>query len=156
MRSFTTLPKSDDAVGLSGPAASFLRHYAVTSVANAFAQIAPRLGALIRMLGSDRDGEALAAARAIGRVLKASGQDFHALAETIENAPHAVAPHAAPTRDEPDDLNWKAVAKQLLADGELSPREREFVTHMTRWRGRPTERQRNWLRALMERELENF
>ena len=124
----------------------------MTSVVAALAPVAVRIGQLIRMLASPQDGEALAAARALGRVLKASGQDFHALADTVENATHAV----APTRDELDDLNWKAVAKQLIANGRLSAREKELVTHMTRWRGRPTEKQRNWLRALMERELENF
>ncbi len=124
----------------------------MTSVTTALASIAPRIGQLIRMLGSDRDGEVLAATRALGRVLKSVGQDFHALAETVETSAHAVpAPHAAPTQG--NDLNWRVVAKQLLANGSLSPREREFVTHMTQWRGRPTERQRNWLHALMEREL---
>jgi hypothetical protein len=127
----------------------------VPSAAAMLSSIAPRIGRLVRLLASDKDGEVLAAARAIGRTLASAGQDFHALAEAVENAPHAVAPHAASTRDEPDDLNWKAVAKELLADGKLSPREWEFVNHMTRWRGRPTEKQRNWLHALLDRELED-
>ena len=52
----------------------------MTFVANAFASIAPRLGALIRVLASPQDGEALGAARAIGRVLTSAGLDFHDLA----------------------------------------------------------------------------
>ena len=124
--------------------------------ANTFTQIAPRLGALIRVLASPQDGEVLAAARAIGRVLKGVNSDFHALAETVENAPHAVAPHAARAHGEPDTINWTVMAKQLIATGRLSAREKEFVSDMVRWHGRPTEKQRNWLRALMERELENF
>jgi hypothetical protein len=129
----------------------------VPSVAATLASIAPRLGALIRLLASDKDGECLAAARALGRTLESANSDFHDLAAAIETASAAVpapAPHATPTRDDDhDDLNWRAVAKQLLANGCLSVREKEFVTHMTRWCGRPTEKQRNWLRALMEREL---
>ncbi len=48
------------------------------------AKILPRLDQLIRMLASDQDGEALAAARAIGRTLKADGATFHDLAEAVE------------------------------------------------------------------------
>ncbi|MGI3902498.1 MAG: hypothetical protein ACRYGP_16785 [Janthinobacterium lividum] len=48
------------------------------------AKILPRLGQLIRLLDSDQDGEALAAARAIGRALKADGATFHDLAEAVE------------------------------------------------------------------------
>ena len=47
-------------------------------------KILPRLGQLIRMLASDQDGEALAAARALGRTLKADGATFHDLAEAVE------------------------------------------------------------------------
>lgn len=46
-------------------------------------EITDRLQKLIPLLGSDNDGEALGAARAIGRTLQAAGLDFHALAERI-------------------------------------------------------------------------
>ena len=49
--------------------------------------ILPRVGALLRLLGSDQDGEALGAARALGRTLSASGLDLHALADVVENPP---------------------------------------------------------------------
>jgi hypothetical protein len=40
-----------------------------------------KLGTFIRMLASERDGEVVAAARAIVRTLKAAGADIHVLAE---------------------------------------------------------------------------
>lgn len=44
---------------------------------------ADKLKKLIPLLGSDQDGEALGAARAIGRTLDAAGLDFHALAACV-------------------------------------------------------------------------
>jgi hypothetical protein len=46
--------------------------------------IASRLATFIRLLSSDKDGEIVAAARAIRRTLKAIGADIHALADRIE------------------------------------------------------------------------
>lgn len=45
--------------------------------------VSDKLTKLIPLLGSDNDGEALGAARAIGRTLQAAGLDFHALADRI-------------------------------------------------------------------------
>ena len=45
-----------------------------------------KLGTFIRMLASERDGEVVAAARAIVRTLKAAGADIHVLAERVETA----------------------------------------------------------------------
>jgi hypothetical protein len=42
-----------------------------------------RLADLIKLLGSNRDGEVVATARAIQRVLKADGRDLHSLADTV-------------------------------------------------------------------------
>ena len=119
----------------------------MTFVANAFASIAPRLGALIRVLASPQDGEALGAARAIGRVLTSAGLDFHDLAARIERTTAVVVNN--------DDISvyWaQDAAIDVLDSGMLlSAREREFLQHMTKWRGRPTVRQEAWLRALVER-----
>ena len=49
--------------------------------------IQPRLGSLLRLLGSPVDGEALGAARAIGRTLQGVGCDLHDLADTVEHPP---------------------------------------------------------------------
>jgi len=134
-----------------------MRSYStVASAITTLASIAPRLGRLIRLLASSSDGEALGAARALARTLKSVNSDFHALAETVENATHAApAPRASAHDDDHDDINWRAVAAQLLANGKLSPREKEFVEHMTKWRGAPTKRQRDWLLALRDRELQD-
>ena len=52
--------------------------------------IAPRIGALLRMLGSPIDGEALGAARALRRTLDGAGLDLHALADVVEHPVPAV------------------------------------------------------------------
>jgi|tagenome__1003787_1003787.scaffolds.fasta_scaffold20016907_2 hypothetical protein len=44
-----------------------------------------RVAPLVRLLGSPIDAEALGAARAIDRTLKAAGADLHALADHIEH-----------------------------------------------------------------------
>ena len=48
------------------------------------APIAARLATFVRLLSSDKDGEVVAAARAIKRALKNAGADIHALAERVE------------------------------------------------------------------------
>ena len=47
--------------------------------------VAPRIAALVRMLASPADGEALNAARALGRTLSSAGLDFHPLASLVEH-----------------------------------------------------------------------
>ena len=47
-------------------------------------KILPRLGQLIRMLASNRDYEALAAVRALGKTLTGQGLSLHDLAEAVE------------------------------------------------------------------------
>ena len=49
------------------------------------APILPRVASLLRMLGSDQDGEALGAARALRRTLGGVGLDLHTLADVIEH-----------------------------------------------------------------------
>jgi hypothetical protein len=51
---------------------------------SALAPIADKLGKLIRLLGSDRDGEVVAAAQALQRTLKSAGADLHTLADLVE------------------------------------------------------------------------
>jgi hypothetical protein len=46
-------------------------------------QTAERLGKFLRLLSSDRDGEVVAAARAIIRTLHGAGMDVHALADAV-------------------------------------------------------------------------
>jgi hypothetical protein len=109
--------------------------------AGALAVISPKIGRLIRLLGSDSDGECLAAARALGRTLAGAGEDFHSLARAIENSSIETRPQ-----------NWRATAQWLINSGAyLSPKERGFVHQMAGWTREPSERQAQWLEALVER-----
>ncbi len=51
------------------------------------AAVLPRLGQLVRLLGSDYDGEVVGAARAIGRTLSGVGASLHDLADVVEHPP---------------------------------------------------------------------
>ena len=51
---------------------------------NVLAPVADKLGKLLRLLSSDRDGEIVGTARAIMRTLDGAGLDIHALAEGID------------------------------------------------------------------------
>jgi hypothetical protein len=46
--------------------------------------IAGKLANFVRLLASDKDGEVVGAARALNRVLKSIGADFHDLADRVE------------------------------------------------------------------------
>jgi hypothetical protein len=48
--------------------------------------IAPKLAKFVRMLASDKDGDVVAAARAIVRVLETIGADIHDVADRIEHS----------------------------------------------------------------------
>ena len=50
---------------------------------DALAPIAEKVRRCVRLLSSDRDGEVVAAARALCRTLKSGGLDIHALADAI-------------------------------------------------------------------------
>lgn len=105
----------------------------------ALAVVAPRLGQLVRLLGSNRDGECLAAARALGRALKSVDADFHTLATLIE----ASASSGGDAR---------AMALWLIRSGaRLSAKEQVFVRQMAAWRGEASEKQASWLLSIFER-----
>jgi hypothetical protein len=66
-----------------------------------------RVGHLIRMLGSQSDGEALAAARALVKELASVGGDLDALAKAWEK-------HRPPaSRPKPIEIDW-AVAETVI------------------------------------------
>jgi methionine synthase II (cobalamin-independent) len=107
----------------------------------------------VRLLASNRDGEVLAAARALARILRSVGSDFHDLAALIESAEPAAGerPYSDP-RESPYS-STRDTAEWLLAECEdrLSEKEKAFLRHMCRWRGEPTERQQAWFDAIVER-----
>ncbi len=84
-----------------------------------------RLSQLIRLLGSDRDGERLAAVAAIDRSLRAAGFDWHTLADAIERGWQA---EPQPKAAEPKP--WQAVAMDCLCRGanRLSAAELDFLS----------------------------
>ena len=109
----------------------------------ALAAVAPRLHKLILMLSSEHEGEAFGAVRAIGRVLKDAGGDWHDLADAIAGN----APHLPPTDWRGDlDLCVKHVDR-------LRALEQNFVKTLhstTRWR-EPSEKQVRWLADIAHR-----
>jgi len=137
------------------------------------APIADKLGKLIRLLSSDKDGEVLAAARAIGRTLDGEKLTIHDLAEglasggakfTEPDAEEIYRHGKADGRREADhdgrsrsigEPTWNEIARECeAASGRLSEREREFVSDMVRGTvrdGKPTKKQANWLRAIYAR-----
>src|SRR5262245_57812478 len=95
------------------------------------AAMTARAGQLVRLLGSDRDGEVLNACRALGRVLRAAGRDWHWLGDLAEK--HIALPAAAARP-------WQALAADLLrrGAGSLTEREAQFLNSMVTWRRQPT------------------
>ena len=108
-----------------------------------------RAGQFVRLLGSDRDGEALNAVRALGKLLASHGKDWHWLADVADR--HLL---ALPTgaRAEAHRPPWQLHAEDLLQRGGagLSPAERKFLIGMAHWRGNPTVKQATWLDDIAE------
>jgi hypothetical protein len=142
------------------------------------APIADKLGKMIRMLGSDRDGDVIAAARAIKRTLRSEGLDIHALADGIEK-PNGSALSEAEMRklcDAGYDAGLRAAEDKhhgwadfanidgtpswhemalfcQQRDDRLREKERQFIhdiTARTVWR-EPTEKQAKWLKSIFYR-----
>jgi hypothetical protein len=123
-----------------------------------------KLGKLLRMFSSDKDGEVLAATAAIKCTLATEGLDIHSLADALcQSAPRAEAkarraPHDTPDwRDDwpgGDTTDWHSVACECEAHGAtLNLREQKFVTDMVSWmrRATPTERQQAWLLVILDK-----
>jgi hypothetical protein len=143
------------------------------------APIAGKLSGLVRLLSSDRDGEVVAAARALGRTLKAHGADFHALADRVEHANGngkigeadmrklydagfaagiATAEHRNDAGDDFRNLDgsasWETMAAHCRRHSDkLGEREQEFIRSVSAhlvWR-EPTPKQTKWLRSIFLR-----
>jgi hypothetical protein len=103
----------------------------------ALADIAPIVAKLMRLLASDKDGEVLAAARALCRVLDSAGLDIHDLVKALASA---------------DTANWVVVARHCWNQREnLSERERNFVRGILKLAAGISSDQDRWLRAIFER-----
>lgn len=111
-----------------------------------------KLGKLIRLLGSDKPGEVVAAANAINRSLQSAGLDIHQLADAVESVP--LGPQRSPDSSDADERSrWRDI-RNFCADrvNFLTSCELEFITSMANWRGHPTHRQMNWL-LMIERKI---
>jgi hypothetical protein len=135
--------------------------------------VADRLGKLLKLLSSPRDGEVLGAARAILRTLEGAGADIHELAARVEGGKLSEADmqriydvafadgrRAAETTQPADawqdvEPNWQEIATECRdrGDGRLTPREHEFVNDMVRWTvyRKPSEKQAKWLHLIYVR-----
>jgi hypothetical protein len=140
--------------------------------------IAGKLGSLVRLVASDKDGEVVAAARAITRTLKSAGADIHALADRVEHANgsgkiseadmrklfdagYAAGIAAAESRDVGDDFHnldgsasWETMAAHCRRRrDQLNEREQEFISSaLSRIVYRePMEKQAKWLRSIFLR-----
>jgi hypothetical protein len=114
-----------------------------------------KLGKLIRMLSSDKDGEVLAAALAIKRTLAAEGSDIHALADALcrrqlQRKEEPRRPPPPPPRED----RWHDMACECQAHSErLSQREQNFIGDMVGWTAfrEPTQKQQAWLLSIHTR-----
>jgi hypothetical protein len=137
-----------------------------------------RVGKLLRLLGSDKEGEMLAATAALRRTLHGAGADLHDLAESIEGTANgkkfteedAQKIYQAGVEDgrreaeantgfhsvDDDGPPWHAIAQECAErlDRMRDERERQFVQDMVRRTvrgGTPTEKQAKWLRDIYTR-----
>ena len=111
-----------------------------------------KLGKLIRLLGSDKPAEVVAAAYAINRSLRSAGMDIHRLAEVVERVP-LVQQRSPDTSDADDQSRWRDIRNFCANRAEfLTKRELQFIASMANWRGRPTPKQLNWL-LMIERRI---
>jgi hypothetical protein len=117
---------------------------------NALAIVAPRLAPLIGKLGSDHEGEVVASARAIGKLLLKQGLGWNDLAarlttEGVEfGEDEAVVLH-----------HWRIAVEWIRTNPEWAPtdRERAFIFDMRRFLKRrdPTPKQAEWIAGIAER-----
>ena len=130
-----------------------------------------RIALIIRLLGSDKDGEILAAAAALKRTLASAGTDFNGLAHGIENLGKGISneerkkiwdaavQHTENRLHGADDFidstgkpTWEAVALFCQRNKQrLDTRHHQFIDDMasrTVWGHEPTETKHKYLFAL--------
>lgn len=108
-----------------------------------------KVARLLPLLASDRDGEVVATARAIGRTLAAYGQDWHDLARLISAEPVTAQPVRAGGRTH-GRVDWAGMVRWCSEVGRhrLDERERRFLASMSTavlFGREPSERQAAWL-----------
>ncbi len=106
-----------------------------------------RIGSLIRLLASDKDGEVVACVVALRRQLTTAGLDFNDLADMFMAPKPSSAPRVATSSHYAQVLDW--IIKNKFEC--LTIREQEFVTSMVSWCefGEPTGKQRDWIKKIV-------
>jgi hypothetical protein len=120
---------------------------------------ASRIGQLVRLLGSDRSGEIVAAAAAIKRTLAGAGTDIHHLGDVVDRGLQHHVPPAAPQHRAPvDDDDIAAIIRFCAFPGNrLNERERDFIQSLGRSvlqigdNFEPSEKQLAWLMGIYQR-----
>lgn len=146
---------------------------------DALASIAEKVKGCLRLLASSSDGDVVAAARALDRLLRNAGLDFHALADRVTqsnglskqdmkklyDAGVAAGRKAAQKElsgrmfqsvDPDEEPSWFEIASLCRAHPQVmhSDNEKNFVSDMCRrlvHGGVPTEKQASWLRKIYAR-----
>jgi hypothetical protein len=116
--------------------------------------VVDRVAAIMPRLASDHDGEVVATARAVVRVLSSAGCDLHDLTAAFRQV--SIVPPGSP---EPSDefhgsAEW---CRRNQSDARLSARDRDFLRSMARWfaQGKdPSAAQKAWLSDIWNR-IEN-
>jgi hypothetical protein len=113
--------------------------------------VVDRVAAILPRLASNHDGEVVATARAVVRVLNSAGCDLHDLTAAFRQV--SIVPPASP--DPPDEFQGSAEwCRRYQSDARLSARDRNFLRSMARWFAqgkRPSEAQRAWLNDIYAR-----
>jgi hypothetical protein len=110
-----------------------------------------RIGALVRLLGSDQPGEVVAAAGALVRALDHVGADVHVFADVVERALQHHPELLLADRGHGTPLGHSSLAHACWRRRlELTKREHDFVANMVRYR-HPSVRQAAWLIAIADR-----
>ncbi len=108
-----------------------------------------RVAAIIPRLGSDHDGEIIAAAKALERTLASANHGFSDLADAILPPPPITPPLKKPATDWKQAARWCAV----YGVGVLTDRELEFVDDLAASKGFRTlsVRQDAWLASILSK-----
>jgi hypothetical protein len=111
-------------------------------------EVADKVAAILPRLASNHDGEVVATARAVMRVLNSARCDLHDLTAAFRQV--SIVPPQEPRSAEPDfDFEYSADwCRQYQSDPRLSERDRGFLKSMRHWFecGRtPTAAQSKWL-----------
>lgn len=112
-----------------------------------------RVALLIARLASKHDGEVVASARALGRVLKSEGLSLSDLVDEVRNG-EVVGKLAL--LSEPCPRRCLDALMAML--DELNPRERRFVANINKLLAdgvisEPSEKQRGWIFGMYERKV---